>query len=103
MTDFAQAAQKGSAPAPRLSIFFPCYNDAGTIASMVALADQAAHSLTDSYEVIVIDDGSSDHSRAILKALEPKYPRLVWIFGAPEEGRVRAAASSPAPHNEVPS
>jgi glycosyltransferase involved in cell wall biosynthesis len=86
MTDFAQAAQKGSAPAPRLSIFFPCYNDAGTIASMVALADQAARSLTDSYEVIVIDDGSSDHSRAILKSLEPKYPRLRLIFHEANRG-----------------
>ena len=71
---------------PVLSLFFPCYNDAGTIASMVALADEAARSVTDSYEVIVIDDGSSDHSRKILKSLEPKYPRLRLIFHEANRG-----------------
>jgi len=64
----------------KLSIFFPCYNDAGTIASMVALADETARRLTDAYEVIVVDDGSSDHSRAILRSLEGRYPTLRVIF-----------------------
>ncbi len=69
-----QAPPAGADSQPALSLFFPCYNDAGTIASLVALADMAARDLTDRYEVIVIDDGSSDHSRAILKSLEPRYP-----------------------------
>ncbi len=63
-----------------LSVFFPCYNDAGTIASMVALADTTASDLTESYEIIVIDDGSSDQSREILKSLEPKYAKLKLVF-----------------------
>ncbi len=65
---------------PALSIFFPCYNDGGTIGSIVALADETARGLTDSYEIIVVDDGSSDHSRLILRSLEPKYPHLRLIF-----------------------
>jgi glycosyltransferase involved in cell wall biosynthesis len=72
--------------APALSIFFPCYNDAGTIASMVALADETARAITGSYEIIVVDDGSSDHSRAILRALEPKYPRLRLVFHEANRG-----------------
>jgi glycosyltransferase involved in cell wall biosynthesis len=71
---------------PRLSIFFPCYNDAGTIASMVALADATAQGLGVSYEVIVIDDGSSDRSRDILRSLEPKYPRLRVVFHEKNRG-----------------
>ena len=71
---------------PVLSLFFPCYNDAGTIASMVALADLTARDLTDRYEVIVIDDASSDHSRAILKSLESRYPRLRLIFHEQNRG-----------------
>lgn len=59
-----------------LSIFFPCYNDAGTIASMVTLADETARVLTDAYEIIVVDDGSGDHSLSILRALEPRFPAL---------------------------
>ncbi len=65
---------------PTLSIFFPCYNDAGTIASIVALADETARHLTESYEIIVVDDGSTDHSRRILRALEDKYPVLRLVF-----------------------
>lgn len=72
--------------APQLSIFFPCYNDAGTIASLVALADETARALTDAYEIIIIDDGSSDHSRKILKSLESKYPRLRLIFHESNRG-----------------
>jgi glycosyltransferase involved in cell wall biosynthesis len=72
--------------APKLSIFFPCYNDAGTIASMVALADETARGLGASYEVIVIDDGSSDHSRAILRSLAPRYPHLRLVFHESNRG-----------------
>ena len=66
----------------QLSLFFPCYNDAGTIASMVALADRTACDLVGEgeYEIIVVDDGSRDHSRAILSELEPKYEALRLIF-----------------------
>ena len=78
---------------PVLSIFFPCYNDAGTIASMVALADETARTITDSYEIIVIDDGSTDHSRMILNALAPRYPGLRLIFHE-ENGGYGAALRS---------
>jgi len=69
-----------------LSIFFPCYNDAGTIASMVALAHETARDLAESFEIIVIDDGSSDHSRLILKSLEKRYGRLRLLFHEKNRG-----------------
>jgi glycosyltransferase involved in cell wall biosynthesis len=59
-----------------LSIFFPCYNDAGTIASLVVLADRTARQFTDNYEIIVVNDGSSDHSRFVLEELQKKYKAL---------------------------
>lgn len=59
-----------------LSIFFPCYNDAGTIASLVVLADKTARQLTDNYEIIVVDDGSKDHSKFVLEELKAKYKSL---------------------------
>jgi len=43
-----------------LTVFFPAYNDSGTIASMVIRADGAASELTADYEVIVVNDGSED-------------------------------------------
>jgi glycosyltransferase involved in cell wall biosynthesis len=58
---------------PGLSVFFPAYNDSGTIASMVIRAVQAASALTPDYEVIVVNDGSSDATGAIIDELACKY------------------------------
>ena len=57
-----------------LSIFFPAYNDWGTIASMVTLAHQVARGLTDDFEVIVVNDASPDHLEVILQELARIYP-----------------------------
>jgi len=59
-----------------LSVFFPAYNDSGTIASMVIRADQAASELTSDYEVIVVNDGSSDATAEIADELARKYPHV---------------------------
>jgi glycosyltransferase involved in cell wall biosynthesis len=64
------------APRPSITAFFPCYNDAGTIASMVIVADRTLRGLADEYEIIVGNDGSTDHSVTILRELEQHYPRL---------------------------
>ncbi len=69
-----------------LSIFFPCYNDGGTIASMVLGAMLTASEITDDYEVIVIDDGSSDFSRDILRKLEADYPEVKTVFHEKNRG-----------------
>jgi len=56
-----------------ISVFFPAYNDGGTIASMVLSAILVLQSLTDDYEVIVVNDGSSDYTKEILDELEERY------------------------------
>ena len=59
-----------------LSVFFPAYNDSGTIASLVIRALQTASKLTANYEVIVVNDGSTDSTSQILDALGRVYPAL---------------------------
>src|SRR4030095_13526794 len=59
-----------------LSVFFPAYNDSGTIASLVIRALQTASRLTPNYEVIVVNDGSTDSTSQILDALGRVYPAL---------------------------
>jgi glycosyltransferase involved in cell wall biosynthesis len=59
-----------------LSVFFPAYNDAGTIASLVIQAVQVSSRLTSNFEVIVVNDGSSDATRQIVDELARTYPQV---------------------------
>jgi glycosyltransferase involved in cell wall biosynthesis len=59
---------------PGLTVFFPAYNDGGTIASLVIAAVKVASTITPDYEVIVVNDGSTDDSAKILDELGHIYP-----------------------------
>jgi glycosyltransferase involved in cell wall biosynthesis len=76
-------------PAPKpagLSVFFPAYNDSGTIASMVIRAVQAAAEHTPDYEVIVVNDGSADATPAILDELARTYGHVRVVHHAKNRG-----------------
>mgnify|MGYP006277753763 CR=1 FL=1 len=59
-----------------LSIFYPVYNDWGTIASMVAESIITAEKITKDYEIILVDDGSREKTKDILKFLDAQYPQV---------------------------
>ena len=61
---------------PGLSVFFPAYNDSGTIASLVISALRAARKLTSDFEVIVVNDGSADATAEIVDELARTYPEV---------------------------
>src|SRR5207237_904603 len=69
-----------------LSVFFPAYNDSGTIASMVIRAVHAASELTPDYEVIVVNDGSADATGEIADELARTYPHVRVIHHPTNRG-----------------
>lgn len=69
-----------------LSVVFPAYNDAGTIPSMVIGARLAARCLSDDYEIVVVNDGSSDHTAEVLSELESVFPELRVIHHPANRG-----------------
>jgi len=69
-----------------LSIFFPAYNDAGTIASLVITARKTAQKLTSDFEIIIVDDGSADATPDISDELARTYPDVRVIHHPKNRG-----------------
>jgi glycosyltransferase involved in cell wall biosynthesis len=61
---------------PGLSVFFPAYNDSGTIASLVITAIKTAERLTSDFEIIIVNDGSADRTAEIANELARVYPQV---------------------------
>ncbi len=77
---------ESAGPAPSLTIFFPAYNDGGTIASMVIGAINAARRLTPDFEIVIVNDCSSDHTPEILEELARVYPQVRVIHHPTNRG-----------------
>ncbi len=89
MADPGVAVARGSSAGmenPGISVFFPAYNDAGTIASMVLAALHTCARLTDDYEVIVVNDGSTDYTAEVLSDIAARYERLRIITHTQNRG-----------------
>jgi glycosyltransferase involved in cell wall biosynthesis len=71
---------------PGLSVFFPAYNDSGTIASLVISALQTAPQLTPDFEVIIVNDGSADGTAQIADELARTYPQVKVVHHPKNRG-----------------
>jgi glycosyltransferase involved in cell wall biosynthesis len=78
---------------PGLSIVLPCYDEAPNVAAAVAEAHAAARRFAQQHEVIVVDDGSRDGTRAIAEVLAARDPR-VRVVTHPENRGYGAAVRS---------
>jgi len=63
-----------NAKPPSVSIFYPCYNDWGSMGSMVLLTIQTAEALGIDYDLTIVDDGSAPHTADLLRAIEQQFP-----------------------------
>lgn len=59
-----------------ISVFFPAFNDEKSIALLVWNALTVLPTLTGDYEVIVVNDGSTDNTAAVLREIERLSPHV---------------------------
>ncbi len=71
---------------PELSIFFPFWNEEENIEKVVKNAIPVANRVAAKWEIIMIDDGSSDNTWAIAKKLASEDPRLKVVSHKPNRG-----------------
>lgn len=69
-----------------LSVFFPTYNEEGNIAACVEKAKKVLVKVADRWEIIVVNDGSSDRTREIAEDLSRKDKRIRVITQSPNRG-----------------
>lgn len=65
-----------TAPAPTFSIVVPVYNEVDSLAELLSSIDTALRTLGHSYEVIFVDDGSTDGSFEALRELSERHPHV---------------------------
>jgi len=63
-------------PTLDLSIVLPVYNEAGSLPGLIAELTAVLRRMDRSYEIIAVDDGSSDDSVAVLRRLQEDEPHL---------------------------
>src|SRR3989338_9522855 len=69
-----------------ITVFFPCFNDEHSIGKLVCSSDLILSDISPDYELIVIDDGSTDNSRAVLERTAKKIKHLKLIFHGKNRG-----------------
>ncbi|MEI6270766.1 MAG: glycosyltransferase family 2 protein [Chloroflexota bacterium] len=62
-----------------LSVFFPCHNEAENLEPLVDEALAALPTLAKRFEVIIVDDGSADDTRAVAARLTAAHPGVLRV------------------------
>ena len=78
---------------PAVSVLVPAKDEAENLPLFVQLCDETFRTRTEQYEVIVIDDGSTDDTAQVLERLETKYPFLHVVRHRSQRGIADALRS----------
>ena len=75
---------------PELSVVIPCFNEAQNVAAICAAVTAAAESHAKSHEIILIDNGSIDGTRSIMRNICRADPRIRVILNNRNYGQMRS-------------
>jgi glycosyltransferase involved in cell wall biosynthesis len=74
-----------------LSVFFPAYNDALSLPSLVEKAFAVLNEVAETFEVIVINDGSRDETGVVLRRMQARFGPRLRVIEHPENRGYGAA------------
>jgi glycosyltransferase involved in cell wall biosynthesis len=72
-----------TAPVARLSYFFPAHNEEANIEGLVDEALDSLPAIAETFEIIAVDDGSRDRTRALADELTARHPGAVRAIHHP--------------------
>jgi glycosyltransferase involved in cell wall biosynthesis len=79
----SESQAPGSTRLDRLSFFFPAHNEEANLESLVNEALTTLPTLAETFEIIAVDDGSRDDTRALADALAAAHPDVVRVVHHP--------------------
>ena len=88
----ATEALSPNSPDSSISLVLPAFNEQEVIAQAIAEADEALAEITNDYEVIVVDDGSSDRTAEITAQECTKRPNVRLLQQPTNQGYGAALA-----------
>ncbi len=71
---------------PSITVFFPVYNDEGTVESMIRKSYEVLSEITDDFEIIAVNDGSQDRSGEIAERVAREVPHVRVIHHPQNRG-----------------
>lgn len=69
-----------------ITVFLPAFNDEQSISALVTDALVTASSLSDDFEVLVVNDGSTDSTPVVLEELASRFPNVNVIHHESNQG-----------------
>jgi len=70
----------------KISVIFPAYNEEENIEACIIIAYHLLSELVDDFEMIIVNDGSSDKTKQVVLELEKRFEKVRLISKDKNEG-----------------